>query len=190
MSGLPSCSFLVVIIYFVSSPSFSPSIILWICICLSVLVAPPIALLGVLGNLFLLSKTPANALSLRKSWKLWPTTWSHWRPRLRRYVGLSGPPHAVQFLLLPGGFDGKTEIIKLSIFVLGFCPLKFLELNLALSGSVCDTLSLCFFCPTVLTEGGQIWGGDQSPHWQAEGGTGIFWIPGSDAALIQFQCWT
>lgn len=31
-----------------------------------------------------LCKTPANALSLRKSWKLWPTTWSLWKPRLRR----------------------------------------------------------------------------------------------------------
>lgn len=34
---------------------------------------------------------------------------------------------------------------------------------------------ICFthiivFCPTVLTEGGQVRGGDQGPHRQAEGG--------------------
>lgn len=33
---------------------------------------------------YLWSKTLANVPSLKKSWKLWRTTWNHWRLRLRR----------------------------------------------------------------------------------------------------------
>ena len=40
----------------------------------------------------------------------------------------------------------------------------------------------CCFCPTVLTEGGQVRGGDQGPHRQAEGGKvshALIWSPGA-----------
>ena len=50
---------------------------------------------------------------------------------------------------------------------------------------VCDPHAHVFdtrlcFCPTVLTEGGQVRGGDQGPHRQAEGGKvsrGLIWSP-------------
>lgn len=53
--------------------------------------------------LFLLHHS-VNQVTLKKSWKMSPTTWSHWKPRLRRYskswgrsaTGLSG--HIVYML--------------------------------------------------------------------------------------------